>query len=56
MEENYNILKRIGTFLGKNINTPDGKGTLIGVETPANGLYIEPKRCTLHVYFGINNN
>lgn len=34
------------------IDTPYGKGLLIGKDTPANGLYIEPWRVAWYVWYG----
>ncbi len=48
-------LQRIGGMLGRKVQTPDGKGVLIGVEVQSNGLYVECTRNTVTVWYGTGN-
>jgi hypothetical protein len=45
-------LRAIGAMFGRKVQTPAGEGTLIQVTTPHNGLYYEPERAELLVWYG----
>ena len=49
--EAQETLFRLGNLLGKLVKTPDGKGILISVETPSNGLYIVPSGIKCVVWY-----
>ena len=46
---------RVALLLGMTVETPDGTGTLISVETPSNGLYVEWYRAMGTVWYGTDN-
>ncbi|MCK9446963.1 hypothetical protein M0Q50_08955 [bacterium] len=42
-------------YIGQEINTIYGKGIIVKLDMPFNGLYIEPERTTVTVWFGTEN-
>lgn len=44
-------LSRLGGLLGDVVSTPDGVGILTSVETPGNGLYLEPDKIICTVWY-----
>jgi len=44
-----------GQHVGRLVSTPDGVGVLVGIETPFNGAYVEPSRCSYIVWYGVDN-
>lgn len=46
----------MGKMLGRQVSTTDGVGTAISVFTPFNGLYFEPEKSEITVWFGAVDN
>jgi hypothetical protein len=43
-------------YLGQEVTTNDGDtGIIIGLKMPTNGLYIEPERIEVTIWFGMDN-
>jgi hypothetical protein len=42
-------------FLGQQITTKEGRGIIVKLEMPTNGLYIEPERTQITVWYGCGN-
>ncbi len=49
------VLRRVGRLVGYQVQTPDGTGTLISIDTPHNGLYFEGERADCLVWYGTGN-
>lgn len=41
-------------YLGQEVNTPEGKGIIISLCMPSNGLYLSPERSTAVIWYGTN--
>lgn len=51
-EKGLKSLSNIPKFhIGQEVKTPDGKGIIVNIEMPYNGLYIEPHRCRAVVWY-----
>jgi hypothetical protein len=45
-------MKELPNFkLGEEVSTPIGKGIIVSLEMPSNGLYLSPERATAVVWF-----
>lgn len=44
-------MKKLGKLYLNKVITPDGEGILVGIETPSNGLYFEPERTKVTVWY-----
>ena len=56
IEQNYEKTKQIPQyFLGQLVTTKQGRGIIVKLEMPTNGLYISPERTTITVWFGCGN-
>lgn len=57
MDDYTKNLKRVSDYpkfyLGQEVDTPNGKGIIINLSTPSNGLYISPERSTAIVWYGV---
>jgi hypothetical protein len=42
-------------YLGEEVNTPEGKGIIVSLKMPTNGLYISPEKSEVIVWFGVSN-
>jgi hypothetical protein len=49
---NERTLHALGAMFGRKVQTPAGEGILIEVTMPHNGLYYEPERADLLVWYG----
>jgi hypothetical protein len=38
-------------YLGQEVKTPYGRGIIIGLKMPSNGLYLSPKQSMCHVWY-----
>lgn len=58
MDDYTKNLKRVSDYpkfyLGQEVDTPNGKGIIINLSTPSNGLYISPERSTAIVWYGVD--
>jgi hypothetical protein len=56
LEQNCERAKQIPQyFLGQLVTTKQGRGIIVGLEMPTNGLYISPERTTITVWYGCGN-
>ena len=46
-----NVSRLPKVYLGQEINTPLGKGIVINISMPSNGLYLSPEKAELTVWF-----
>ena len=53
-QQQSETLSAVGSLLGKHVQTPDGIGILISVDTPANGLYYEDQLAKLVVWYSVD--
>lgn len=56
LKTDYDVSKRTASYipkvyLGQEIDTPLGKGIVISMSMPSNGLYLSPERAELTVWF-----
>lgn len=58
MDDYTKNLKRASEFpkyyLGQEIDTPEGKGIIVCLSMPTNGLYISPERSSIIVWYGVD--
>lgn len=54
-----NNLEKVKTmpqyYLGQQVTTKEGRGIIVKLEMPTNGLYIEPERTQITVWYGCGN-
>jgi hypothetical protein len=56
LKTDYDVSKRTASYipkiyLGQEINTPLGKGIVVSLSMPSNGLYLSPEKAELTVWF-----
>lgn len=56
IEQNIEKAKLIPKyFLGQQVTTTEGRGIIVGLSMPTNGLYISPERAQVTVWYGCGN-